>query len=159
MAPRTPYIAVWASYLSTVTDSMSSGLSQLNVPFVLVSTGTPSTMYSGAWLRENECGPLMRTMTPPSGAAVTVAPETRPASNCSSDRTGGGSSLDVASGAAGARDAGAAAVDVTGAEAQAKVRPTRLMTATGRTREVDEVMGPPFAQQYSVPTRTWRGAC
>ena len=98
----------------------------------------------------------MRTMTPPSGAAVTDAPDTRPASNCSSDRTGGGSSFDVVGDAAGAGDAGAAAIDVAGAEAQAEMR---LMKATGRTRDEIEVIGPPFPRQYSLPTRTWRGAC
>src|SRR6266545_1596896 len=110
-------------------DSMSSGLSQRKVPLGPASTGTPSTTYRGSWERRKDFGPLMRTEIPPPGGAVTVAPETRPASICASDPTGGGALSD-------------ATVD-------ARPWAHAVMSATSRTPDGDEVMEPPFP--HNIP--------
>src|SRR6267143_5968478 len=82
-APRTPQIAVCEGSLSASMDSMSCGLSQLNVP-PTPSTGTQTTTMSGACPEKNEVAPCMRTVMPPFGARDTITPAIRPASICSS---------------------------------------------------------------------------
>src|SRR5204863_438688 len=70
LAPRRPYSARSAGFLRAVIDSMSAGLIHGNAPPAAVSTGVPSTTYSGPCSAMFDVGPIIRTTMQPPGADV-----------------------------------------------------------------------------------------